>query len=77
MGFFRGIQAMTAESDDMWWINEKDDYLLVRSPRDRRRLVIYNARTKAVELIEDELLRRRVIQRMLDHGVPVMNRFPG
>jgi hypothetical protein len=60
------------------WTSEKRDYIIVRlgKPRDLSTHAIVNRATQSAVLIEDEELMVEVIRRMMDAGVPVVDRFP-
>ncbi len=61
------------------WGQDRDNYVLVRSgegTKDLADCVIFNTKSAAAEVIEDDDLAIEVIRRMVAAGVPVLDRMP-
>ena len=62
------------------WEDRASDHVLVRVERDSvdlRDCAIYCKSEKSAVVIDDDDLAMRVIQRMVDAGVPIVDEIPG
>lgn len=66
---------MTLDTFDYLWDGSDEGWTLVQLS-DQRTPVIYNRTTRAALTIDDDELYADVVRKMIDQGVPVLDKLP-
>lgn len=67
---------MNLEEFETMWTTSVANYVLVRSETRPGTYAIYNRVNQVLELIDDDDAHQAVVQKMLNAGVPVLDRPP-
>jgi len=70
------VDPLLAEHAHLWQEDAKDHVIVSWRHRNLRHSVIFNIKHRAVILIEDDDVVAKVIEKMLAHGVPVVDEVP-